>query len=54
MNVVALLTGRGLVESPRWHSGRLYFSDWSAGEVLALTPRGPGPPWHPEDGAYSP
>ncbi len=30
-----LLTGRGLVESPRWHDGRLYFSDWSAGEVLA-------------------
>ena len=31
-----LLTGRGLVESPRWHDGRLYFSDWSAGEVLAV------------------
>src|SRR5689334_4522532 len=41
MNVVTLLTGRGLVESPRWHRGRLYFSDWSAGEVLALTPREP-------------
>lgn len=33
-----LHTGRGLVESPRWHGGRLYFSDWSAGEVLALDP----------------
>ena len=31
-----LLTGRGLVESPRWHADRLYFSDWSAGEVLAV------------------
>jgi sugar lactone lactonase YvrE len=31
-----LITGRGLVESPRWHEGRLYFSDWSAGEVLAV------------------
>jgi sugar lactone lactonase YvrE len=31
-----LLGGRGLVESPRWHAGRLYFSDWSAGEVLAV------------------
>jgi sugar lactone lactonase YvrE len=31
-----LLAGRGLVESPRWHAGRLYFSDWSAGEVLAV------------------
>ncbi|MEV6039436.1 SMP-30/gluconolactonase/LRE family protein [Nonomuraea sp. NPDC052116] len=32
----ALLTGRGLVESPRWHGDRLYFSDWSAGEVIAV------------------
>jgi sugar lactone lactonase YvrE len=30
-----LVTGRGLVESPRWHDGRLYFSDWSSGEVVA-------------------
>ena len=34
--VRTLLTGRGLVESPRWHGDRLYFSDWSAGEVLAV------------------
>ena len=34
--VRTLLAGRGLVESPRWHGGRLYFSDWSAGEVLAV------------------
>lgn len=34
-----LLTGRGLLESPRWHDGRLYFSDWSAGEVLAIDGR---------------
>ena len=34
--VRTLLTGRGLVESPRWHEGRLYFSDWSAGEVIAV------------------
>ena len=31
-----VLTGRGLVESPRWHGDRLYFSDWSAGEVLSV------------------
>jgi sugar lactone lactonase YvrE len=31
-----LLTGRGLLESPRWHGGWLYFSDWSAGEVIGL------------------
>jgi sugar lactone lactonase YvrE len=37
MNEVrTLLTGRGLVESPRWHGDRLYFSDWSAGEVVAV------------------
>jgi sugar lactone lactonase YvrE len=34
--VRTLLDGRGLVESPRWHDGRLYFSDWSAGEVVAV------------------
>lgn len=38
--VGTLLTGRGLVESPRWHGDRLYFSDWSAGEVVAVTPDG--------------
>jgi sugar lactone lactonase YvrE len=32
----ALLTGRGLVESPRWDGDRWYFSDWSAGEVIAV------------------
>ena len=31
-----LLTGRGLVESPRWHGDRLYFSDWTSGEVVAV------------------
>jgi sugar lactone lactonase YvrE len=34
--VRTLLCGRGLVESPRWHGDRLYFSDWSAGEVIAV------------------
>ncbi|GAA4592377.1 SMP-30/gluconolactonase/LRE family protein [Planotetraspora phitsanulokensis] len=34
------LTGLGLVESPRWHDGRLYFSDWSVHEVIALDPDG--------------
>ncbi|MCG6497717.1 SMP-30/gluconolactonase/LRE family protein [Kitasatospora sp. A2-31] len=31
-----LATGMGLVESPRWHQGRLYVSDWTAGEVCAV------------------
>ena len=38
--VRTLVTGRGLVESPRWRDGRLIFSDWSAGEVVAVGPGG--------------
>jgi len=26
----------GLLESPRWHRGRLWFSDWTAGEIIAI------------------
>ena len=29
-----------LGESPRWHDGRLWFSDWGAREVVALDPHG--------------
>jgi len=35
-----LATGLGLVESPRWHDGRLFFSDWTAGRILAVRPGG--------------
>jgi sugar lactone lactonase YvrE len=35
-----LLDGRGLLESPRWHDGLLYVSDWTASEVLAVGPAG--------------
>jgi sugar lactone lactonase YvrE len=38
-----LVSGRGLVESPRWHDGRIWFSDWIAGEIIAVddtTPAG--------------
>ena len=31
-----LLTGLALGESPRWHEGRLWFSDWGAGEIIAV------------------
>jgi sugar lactone lactonase YvrE len=31
-----VLTNLGLVEAPRWHDGRLVFSDWGARTVLAL------------------
>ncbi|MCW2855995.1 MAG: gluconolaconase [Marmoricola sp.] len=33
-------TGRGLVESPRWHDGRLWYADWTAGEIRVLTDGG--------------
>ncbi|GAB7003616.1 SMP-30/gluconolactonase/LRE family protein [Nocardioides sp. AN3] len=32
--------GLGLLESPRWHDGRLWFSDWTGGRILALTDDG--------------
>ncbi|WP_432993199.1 SMP-30/gluconolactonase/LRE family protein [Dactylosporangium sp. CA-233914] len=31
-----------LVESPRWHDGRLWFCHWGAGEVIAVDPDGGG------------
>src|SRR5215469_13721380 len=27
-------------ESPRWHDGQVWFSDWGANQVIALDPRG--------------
>jgi sugar lactone lactonase YvrE len=35
-----LLEGIVFGESPRWHDGRLWFSDWGAGQVIALDPGG--------------
>jgi sugar lactone lactonase YvrE len=35
-----LMDGVVFGESPRWHEGRLWFSDWGAGEVIALDDRG--------------
>src|SRR5262249_20867602 len=31
-----LLTGLAMGESPRWHHGHLWFSDWGAQEILAV------------------
>jgi sugar lactone lactonase YvrE len=31
-----LMTGLAFGESPRWHAGRLWFSDWGAQEVIAV------------------
>lgn len=35
-----LLSGLGFGESPRWHEGRLWVSDWAAGRVLAVSADG--------------
>jgi sugar lactone lactonase YvrE len=35
-----LMEGIGLGESPRWHDGRLWFSDWVAHQVIALSEDG--------------
>src|SRR6516225_549658 len=35
-----LLTGLALPESTRWHAGRLWFSNWGAGEILSVGPEG--------------
>jgi sugar lactone lactonase YvrE len=37
-----LMTGLAFPESPRWHAGRLWFSDWGAGQVIALDLEGRG------------
>jgi sugar lactone lactonase YvrE len=35
-----LCSGYGLVESPRWHAGRLWFSDWTGGRIVAVDDSG--------------
>lgn len=35
-----LMTGLGVGESPRWHEGRLWFSNWGAQEIVAVDPDG--------------
>jgi len=35
-NLRVLLDDRVLVESPRWQNDRLLFSDWGAGEIIAV------------------
>lgn len=39
-DVDVLLDGVVFGESPRWHDGRLWFSDWGANQVIALTADG--------------
>jgi sugar lactone lactonase YvrE len=38
--VKTLLTGLAFGESPRWHAGRLWLSDWGAQQVIAVDPTG--------------
>jgi sugar lactone lactonase YvrE len=38
--VEILCSGFGLVESPRWHAGRLWFSDWTGGRIVAVDDAG--------------
>src|SRR4249919_980462 len=38
--VEILCSGFGLVESPRWHEGRLWFSDWTGGRIIAVDDAG--------------
>jgi sugar lactone lactonase YvrE len=35
-----LMTGLAFGESPRWHDGRLWFSNWGAQEIIAVDPKG--------------
>jgi sugar lactone lactonase YvrE len=38
--MTVLMTGIAFGESPRWHHGRVWFSDWGAHQVIALDPGG--------------
>lgn len=35
-----LLTGLAIGESPRWHAGRLWLSNWGTGEIVTVDPAG--------------
>jgi len=35
-----IMTGIVFGESPRWHDGRLWFSDWARQEIIMVTPSG--------------
>ena len=35
-----LLSGLVICESPRWHEGRLWFSNWGAQEIIAVDVEG--------------
>jgi len=35
-----VVTGLGIPESPRWHEGRLWFSNWGLKEIVTVDPEG--------------
>jgi len=41
-DVRTLMSGIALGESPRWHDGRVWFSDWGTGQILAVDTDGRG------------
>ena len=40
LSMTVLMEGIVFGESPRWHDGRVWFSDWGAHQVIALDPDG--------------
>ncbi len=38
--MLTLVDGLGILESPRWHDGRLWFCDWGAAEVRSVGDEG--------------
>src|SRR5258705_13527997 len=38
--MTVLMEGISFGESPRWHEGRVWFSDWGAHQVIAVDPEG--------------
>ena len=45
-----LLEGLGMGESPRWHDGRLWFSNWGTNEIVAVDLEGNGEVIGPGEG----
>ena len=38
--MTVVLEGIAFGESPRWHDGRVWFSDWAAGQIVAVSSEG--------------
>lgn len=40
LHMTVLMEGIAFGESPRWHDGKVWFSDWGSNQVIALDPDG--------------